>query len=75
MISLLDMNPEFMTIVVLLKDGDTCQSCNIKPGRIRRQNTQYYIDSSNWILACDECFEKIQEHWSDMWTEYYRGCM
>jgi hypothetical protein len=69
------VEPDFMTIVGLLKDGDKCHGCGLLPGKIRRQNTAYHDDSSNWVLLCDACFEDCQAHWSDMWAEYYRGCL
>lgn len=41
---------------------------------LRRQNTAYAEDNSNWVIACDECFEEIQEYWADRWAEYHSSC-
>ncbi len=46
-----------------------------RKGKRRRQNTNYTDDSRNWIVACDECFEEIEEHWAEMWREYYGGVL
>lgn len=40
-----------------------------------RQNTRYANDRANWACLCSECQNAEDEHWSDMWDEYYRGCM
>ena len=44
-------------------------------GKRRRQNTSYYDDRLNWTFLCDECMEKNQEYWDDMWSEYYSQVM
>ncbi len=40
----------------------------------RRQNTAYVDDELNYAKCCRECFERTQEHWADMWSDYYRDC-
>jgi len=39
-------------------------------GILRRQNTAYYDDSSNWAIYCDECQIFADEYWQGMWDEY-----
>ena len=42
----------------------------------RRQNTAYYDDEMNWICACDDCMDIINELWQEQWNEYHSsmGC-
>lgn len=42
---------------------------------LRRQNTAYADDNSNWVIACDECFAEIHAYWEDRWADFYRECM
>ena len=37
----------------------------------RRQNTAYEDDESNFVVACKNCFEEIQEYWAERWAEYH----
>jgi hypothetical protein len=43
----------------------------LRKGKRRRQNTAYVEDERNWVVACDDCFEEIEEYWNKMWREYY----
>jgi len=38
---------------------------------LRRQNTQYSDDASNWATYCTPCQEEADMYWRDMWQEYY----
>jgi hypothetical protein len=42
------------------------------PGTLRRQNTSYADEDSNWNFLCKDCQKQADEHWSDMWADYYR---
>lgn len=42
-----------------------------KIGKRRRQNTQYVDDSKNWVFLCDDCMRQNDEHWDEMWDDYY----
>ncbi len=42
-----------------------------KLGERRRQRTAYHEDDLNWVFLCDKCAEINQEHWDEMWSEYY----
>ena len=43
--------------------------------RLRRQNTQYEDDRSNWGTYCDLCQEEADEYWAGMWAELWASCM
>jgi len=38
-------------------------------------NTRYVDESSNWHLLCETHAAEDDEHWGDMWREYYSGLM
>lgn len=40
-------------------------------GKRRRQMTAYCKDEMNWVFVCPTCLYDINEHWKDMWDEYY----
>jgi len=39
--------------------------------KMRRQNTQYTDQNSNYIESCKECFDEKEEYWAGMWNDYY----
>lgn len=41
-------------------------------GKLRRQSTAYCDDELNWIVACPDCFEAIEEQWKDLWSDISR---
>lgn len=41
----------------------------------RRQNTAYVKEERNWVTCCLKCFKEIQEHWTNMWSDYYSNVM
>lgn len=41
--------------------------------RRRRQSTQYHDEESNYVTCCSDCFEEVEEHWAELWDEYYSG--
>jgi hypothetical protein len=41
----------------------------------RRARTQYTDDEMNFIVSCEECYDKDCEHWEQAWCDYYAGCM
>lgn len=47
-----------------------CAQCG-DPGTLRRQNTAYADDALNWQTLCDPCQEEADDHWSEMWRQYY----
>ena len=64
--------------MVALAADTLCQGivgpCNNK-GVKRRQNTAYVEDERNWVFMCDECAKINDEHWQELWDDYYRDCM
>ena len=40
-------------------------------GHRRVQNTAYVDEKKNWVFLCDTCMEANDEHWDEMWREYY----
>jgi hypothetical protein len=48
-----------------------CDRCGIRNARKNRQRTSYHDDESNWANLCPSCQEEADEHWEEMWEEYY----
>lgn len=40
-----------------------------------RMKTQYVEEESNFAVLCSSCQKESDEHWQDMWDEYYKGCL
>lgn len=60
-----------------MTEKQACERC-LKVGddvTRRRQNTQYVNDESNFCILCHDCQQEADEHWSDMWADYYSGIM
>jgi hypothetical protein len=51
--------------------GWRCSYCEQPGAQVRRQNTAYDQDISNWTCLCDECAKENYEHWQEMWQMYY----
>lgn len=50
-----------------------CQVCG-DPGACHyRQNTQYEDEKSNWVKMCPTCQIANDDHWDQMWAEYWSG--
>jgi len=49
-----------------------CESMNATR---RRQNTAYEEDESNWNTLCEDCQVEVDEHWADMWNEYWSSVL
>lgn len=49
--------------------------CESKNATRQRQNTAYNDDERNWVTLCPECAKANDEHWAEMWREYYSGCL
>ena len=54
-----------------------CPYCkNVAPDlRVRRLNTAYEDDASNWLFSCHQCFRESFERYSEQWSEYYAMVM
>jgi hypothetical protein len=51
-----------------------CQYCNhyFKYPKRRRMNTAYVDEESNYIISCLDCFDKIEDYWTERWEELNR---
>lgn len=48
-----------------------CDRCE-RPGAERyHQNTRYVEEERNWVTLCSECRKENDEHWNQMWSDYY----
>lgn len=56
---------------------EKCVGCEkVDPSvKRRRQNTNYVEDESNFATLCADCQKEADAYWSDMWADYYAGCM
>jgi hypothetical protein len=52
-----------------------CQFCGNKNAERYRQRTSYVKEERNWVTLCPECRADNNQHWDDMWADYYAGCM
>ena len=52
-----------------------CQCCGKEGVKRRRQGSAYPDDELNFAVLCDECQTEANEHWVDMWDEYYTMVM
>jgi len=50
-----------------------CPHCERESDTVerRRQNTSYVDDELNYITCCLECFEEVQEYWTEMWHMHW----
>lgn len=37
------------------------------------QNTAYVRADRNYVTCCEACQKENDEHWTEMWNEYYRS--
>jgi hypothetical protein len=40
-----------------------------------RQNTKFVDEERNWVTLCPLHEEENDEYWTDMWSQYYQGCL
>ena len=52
-----------------------CQICGDPGAKKRRQMTNYNNDKQNYATLCEECQNENDKYWTEMWREYYNGCM
>jgi hypothetical protein len=43
------------------------------PGKLERQNTSYNDEDSNWSTFCIDHQKEVDEHWDEMWKDYWSG--
>lgn len=42
-----------------------------KPGVLFHAHTAYHKTISNYHVHCPDCIKESDEHWDEMWKEYY----
>ena len=52
-----------------------CQCCGCLGAETHRQNTRYVNDEQNIVTLCPCCREENDQHWAEMWSDYYSGCL
>lgn len=54
-----------------------CEHCGSEDSTVkfRRQNTAFVDEKLNWVVLCDECHKENEEHWAEMWDDYYSPCL
>ena len=52
-----------------------CNNCGAPNGERRRQRTCYVDEESNYATLCPACHEVNDEHWDEMWRDYYSGLL
>ena len=54
-----------------------CACCGGHPVTpVYHQRTQYPEEAMNYAPnLCQRCREDNDNHWNDMWDDFYRGCM
>ena len=53
----------------------TCTRCGCNKATENRQRTSYADDESNWAILCPSCQEECDEHWEELWQDYYASRM
>ena len=53
----------------------TCPLCKREEVMIavRRRGCSYVEDAVNWWVSCQLCQDEDDEHWKEMWEEYWAG--
>jgi len=68
---------DFWEFPALLLGARRCPVCGRFRRSVRRsrRSTAYCDDRLNFIVCCDDCYEREEDYWADMWSDYYSGCM
>lgn len=45
------------------------------PAALRRQNTQYNDEPSNWATLCVWHQKEADDYWAERWADLYQGYM
>jgi len=55
----------------------TCQFCGVLSDEVvvYCQRTAYVDMESNYVAVCPGCRRRNDEHWDDMWQEYYANLL
>lgn len=49
--------------------------CDRQDAWREHMNTQYVTEEQNYNTLCPECWKACDEHWKEMWQDYYNNCM
>ena len=41
----------------------------------RRKNTEYNDEESNWVTGCGECYQAMEDYYTELWAEYYASVL
>lgn len=73
LVKLLLAHPEVFTPEDMVRLDEmllgVCTHCKAA-GSLRRMNTAYANQASNWACLCDGCFERMESYWAEQWREY-----
>lgn len=58
-----------------LKCEGWCGPCDRNDAWRDHMNTQYSDKESNYATLCPDCWKECNEHWNEMWADYYNNCM
>ena len=50
-------------------------TCDSQEAWRAHMNTQYINEEQNYNTLCPECWKACDEHWKEMWQDYYSNCM
>ena len=56
-------------------EAPKCQWCKADGAVRYRQDTKYVEEHRNWVTLCPECKKENDEHWKEMWSDFYDNCM
>lgn len=61
----------------LFKGTGPCEGwsgpCDSMDAVVHRMSTAYVNDEENFRILCPRCQKECDEHWEEMWHEYYSG--
>jgi hypothetical protein len=54
-----------------------CDGCKLLKDTValRRLNTSYVSDDSNYVTSCKECYDELYNMYEEQWNDYYRGLL
>jgi hypothetical protein len=67
--------PKTMTKAPDLKCEGWSGECDSNDAWKGHMNTRYVDEERNYATLCPSCWKECEEHWKDMWADYYNNCM
>lgn len=65
--------PAIVEVILLGGEQGVCECCE-HVGDVLENDSRRMDCDRKWIL-CVHCSAEHNEHWDDMWQEYYSGCL